>query len=331
MVAAAIAVIAAVVLGGITRLTESGLSITVWQPVRGVVPPLNDAEWTEAYQQFLRIPQASTVHSGITMAEFRVIFWWEWTHRLLARVVGLVLVVPYLILLARRSIRPGMRLRLGLLPLLTLAQGALGWYMVSSGLAGRTSVSAYRLAAHLGLALVIWMLCIWSILDLTPARRRTTTARGPRTALILATALTAITILSGALVAGLDGGLVYNTFPRMGDGIVPLGYGNAITNWRSIFENPVVAQFHHRVLAIATAVVIIGVTIWNHRSIGSIPARPATATASLLVLVQVALGIATLLLRVPIAIAVVHQLTGLLVLGAMTWATRRSFTDSGAG
>src|SRR5690606_25713309 len=209
LVAAAIAVIAAVVLGGITRLTESGLSITVWQPVRGVVPPLNDAEWTEAYQQFLRIPQASTVHSGITMAEFRVIFWWEWTHRLLARVVGLVLVVPYLILLARRSIRPGMRLRLGLLPLLTLAQGALGWYMVSSGLAGRTSVSAYRLAAHLGLALVIWMLCIWSILDLTPSQRRTTTARGPRTALILATALTAITILSGALVAGLDGGLVY--------------------------------------------------------------------------------------------------------------------------
>lgn len=318
------------VLGGITRLTESGLSITVWQPVRGVLPPLNDVEWRQAYQHFLQIPQATTVHSGISIAEFRVIYWWEWTHRLLARVVGLVLVVPYLILLAKRAIRPGMRLRLAMLPLLTMAQGALGWYMVSSGLVARTSVSAYRLAAHLGLALVIWMLCIWSIVDLTPSRPRSATPRGLRIALTLVTGLAVITILSGALVAGLDGGLVYNTFPSMGDGLVPLGYDNAITNWRSAFENPVVAQFHHRVLAICTATAIIGVAIWTHRS-GDSTTRTATRTASLLVLVQVGLGIATLLLRVPIAIAVAHQLTGVLVLGAMSWATRLSLTNPGAG
>ncbi|HRP07330.1 MAG TPA: COX15/CtaA family protein [Gemmatimonadales bacterium] len=321
LIAAALAVVAAVL------LTESGLSITVWEPVRGVLPPLDDAGWDKAYQQFLQIPQAHTVHSGITMAEFRTIFWWEWTHRLLARVVGLVLVIPYLVLLARKALRPEMRFRLALLPVLTLAQGALGWYMVSSGLSVRSSVSAYRLAAHLGLALVIWMLCIWSILDLTPTRDDHSVSRGLRRVVKGATVLAGITLISGALVAGLDAGLVFNTFPNMGDGLVPPGYGAAMAEWRSIFENPIVAQFHHRVLAIGTAFVTIATAIAVLRGTDSAPLRRAMTVAAMLVVVQVGLGIATLLMLVPIEIAVAHQFTGLMLLGAMTWAARRSITN----
>jgi cytochrome c oxidase assembly protein subunit 15 len=326
LVASAIAVVAAVVLGGITRLTESGLSITVWQPVRGIVPPLSQAEWQDAYQQFLQIPQAQSVHRGISLEAFRTIFWWEWTHRLLARLVGLVLTVPYLLLLWRGAIRPGLRRRLALLPLLALAQGALGWYMVASGLQVRLSVSPYRLAAHLALALVLWVLCIWTILELTPARDTGSVSRGMRRAVTFGAAFTAITLVSGALVAGLDAGLVYNTFPRMGDGVVPAEYGGILTNWRWAFEHPVVVQFHHRVLAIATALFLLGLAVAARGAGGSPSLRRATTVTAILILLQVALGITTLLLHVPLVIAVLHQATGLAVLAAATWGMQRSWS-----
>lgn len=323
LIAAAIAVLAAVVLGGITRLTESGLSITVWQPIRGVLPPLSGADWQAAYQQFLLIPQAQGVHQGITLAEFKVIFWWEWTHRLLARVVGLVLVVPFLVMLWRGTIRRRLRLRLAWLPILTVAQGALGWYMVASGLQIRSSVSPYRLAAHLGLALVIWAICVWTISELTtdrdpqakPALRRLLTG---------VTALTTVTLVSGALVAGLDAGLVYNTFPLMGDSVVPLGYGNAIEDWRAAFENPVVAQFHHRVLATLTVALLLLLPLAARRSGTGPSLRLAVDLAAGVGLIQLTLGVTTLLLRVPLVIAVLHQFTGVLLLGALIWALQLS-------
>ena len=160
--ACVIAVVLAVVVGGITRLSESGLSITEWKPVSGVLPPMTSAAWDTAYQDFLRIPQAQTVHRGITVAGFKLIYWWEWFHRLLARGVGLVFAVPYIVLLARRRIPDGYRVRLAALPVLTLGQGVLGWYMVQSGLAVRSSVSAYRLTAHLALALEILVVAMWT-------------------------------------------------------------------------------------------------------------------------------------------------------------------------
>ncbi|HLG06597.1 MAG TPA: COX15/CtaA family protein, partial [Gemmatimonadales bacterium] len=166
LIAGAASVAIALAVGGITRLTESGLAITEWRPVSGILPPLSSAEWDQAYQSYLRIPEAQTVHRGITLPEFRTLFWWEWVHRVLARLVGLVLALPFFVLLARGRIRSGYRARLFLLPILAAAQGALGWYMVKSGLAERTDVSAYRLTAHLGLALAIYVICVWTAQDL---------------------------------------------------------------------------------------------------------------------------------------------------------------------
>ncbi len=322
LVVSALAVLLAVVLGGITRLTESGLSITVWEPVRGMLPPRTDADWQAAYEAFRRIPQARTVHQDISLESFRAIYWWEWTHRLLARVVGLVLIVPYVVLLARGRIRHHFRARLALLPLLALAQGALGWYMVASGLQERISVSPYRLAAHLTLAAVLWVLCIWTALELTPPPHTEAASRRLRRAVRTGAALAGVTLVSGALVAGLDAGLVYNTFPFMGERPWPQGYLRIVQDWRAPFEHPVIAQFHHRVLAIVTAMVVVGTAIAARHA--PVPVRRAAAVTAVLVLLQVTLGVTTLVLRVPITIAVLHQVTGLAVLAAATWAVERS-------
>jgi len=324
LVASAAAVVLAVAIGGITRLTESGLSITEWRPVSGVLPPLSSAEWNEVYQRYLAIPEAQTVHRGITLGQFQVLFWWEWVHRLLARLVGLVLAVPYFVLLARGHLRPAHRGRLLLLPVLAAAQGALGWYMVKSGLEVRLDVSPYRLTAHLGMALAIYIVCVWTALDLRPSRSGAGRApRFLRGGLIAAVCLTIITLLSGGFVAGLDAGRVYNTFPLMGGHIVPPGYLLPGTGWRNAFENPAAAQFHHRVLALGTATLLLLLAAAGRRPQVPAPLRRATGAAGLAVVLQVGVGITTLLLRVPIVMAVLHQVTGLAVLTAVLVATHR--------
>ena len=326
LIASAAAVLLAVAIGGITRLTESGLSITEWRPVSGVLPPLSSAEWNQAYQHYLAIPEAQTVHRGITLGQFQALFWWEWVHRLLARLVGLVLALPYFVFLARGQIRPAHRARLLLLPVLAAAQGALGWYMVKSGLEVRQDVSPYRLTAHLGMALAIYVVCVGTALNLGPLR-----PSGGRTPLFLrrglnvAVVLTIITLLSGGFVAGLDAGRVYNTFPLMGGHIVPPGYLlPGIGWWRNAFENPAAAQFHHRVLALGTATLLLLLAAAGRRP--QVPARlrRATLAAGLVVLLQAGLGITTLLLGVPIVVAVLHQVTGLAVLTAVLVAAHRA-------
>lgn len=320
LMASAAAVFLAVVIGGLTRLTESGLSITVWQPVRGVIPPLTADDWQAAYEAFRQIPQAATVHREISLEDFKAIFWWEWTHRMLARMVGLVLAVPYVWLLLKRKIRHGLRLRLALLPILAGAQGALGWYMVSSGLSERTSVSPTRLALHLAIAAVLWVLCFWTMLQLGTRSPVAPAPPAARRLIFLGWMLTAITLVSGALVAGLDAGMVYNTFPMMGDRPWPQGYLRIMQDWRAILEHPVIAQFHHRLLAVTTfAVLLVGAAMT--RRVASV--QRATTVAAILAMFQVSLGITTLLLRVPIAIAVLHQATGLALLAVTTWAVVR--------
>ena len=325
LVASAGAVVLAVAIGGITRLTESGLSITEWRPVSGILPPLSSAEWNEAYQRYLKIPEARTVHRGITLAEFQTLFWWEWVHRLLARLVGLVLAVPYFVLLARGHLRPAHRGRLLLLPVLAAAQGALGWYMVKSGLEVRVDVSPYRLTAHLGMALAIYVVCVWTALELGPLRSGPgRTSRFLRIGVLAAVGLTIVTLLSGGFVAGLDAGLVYNTFPLMGGQIVPPGYLLPGIGWRNAFENPAAAQFHHRVLALGTATLLLILAAAARRPEVPAPLRRATLAAGLAVLLQAGLGIATLLLGVPIALGVLHQVTGLAVLTAVLVAAHRA-------
>ncbi|MEO8478752.1 MAG: COX15/CtaA family protein [Gemmatimonadota bacterium] len=315
-----------VVVGGATRLTESGLSITEWRPVTGVLPPMSHEGWAAAYTRYLAIPEAQSIHLGITLPEFQMLFWWEWVHRLLARLVGLVLAVPYFMLLAKGHLRPEHRWRLLSLPILAAAQGVLGWYMVSSGLGARINVSPYRLAAHLGMALLIYGICLWTVLDL--GRRDSgggwSASASVRRGFGLALVCVVTTMLSGAFVAGLDAGMMYNTFPLMGGKVVPAGYRIPDLGWRNAFENPVAAQFNHRVLAIGTAALILMLALLTRRASDSRGDRRAATAAGLAVLLQVAVGITTLLLVVPVALGVLHQATGLLVLATVVVVVHRS-------
>jgi cytochrome c oxidase assembly protein subunit 15 len=316
MVASAMCVVLTLVVGGVTRLTESGLSITEWKPVSGVLPPLSDAAWNDAYQRYLQIPEAQTVHRGISLGEFKTLFWWEWLHRLVARLAGLVIALPYLVLLLTGRVPRSHRWQLLSLPILTAAQGALGWYMVKSGLAERTDVSQYRLVAHLGLALCIYVIAVRTALVIgTPASSGTRAGsnRGALTVALLAFA----TILSGGFVAGLDAGHIYNSFPMMGDGLIPPGYAQLVPLWRNWFENPAAVQFNHRVLAIAT--LVVACLTWARERQRAPRAWNAILAAAF---VQVALGIGTLLLEVPVPVAALHQLGAVALLTAALRAER---------
>lgn len=318
LIVSALAVVATIAVGGGTRLTESGLSITVWEPVTGVIPPLGEAAWNEAFQSYLLIPEAQTVHSGITLAQFKGLFWWEWAHRLVARGVGLVIAIPFFWLWWRGRIPGPLLGRLALLPVLVAAQGALGWYMVASGLSDRTSVSPYRLVAHLSLALVIFAIAVWTAASLGD---RTDSFNGQperesRRWLLALTALAAVTILTGGFVAGLDAGRIYNEFPLMGGQLVPAGYG-AVEGWRNPFENPVAAQFNHRLFAVLTAGVTWSIWLAAERRRWLSAVRRWLRLAAALAALQVALGIATLLLAVPVTLGVLHQLGAVALLTAM--------------
>ena len=272
-----------------------------------MLPPVSAESWQQAYSQYQQIPEAQTVHAGITLSQFKALYWWEWAHRLAGRLVGLVVLIPFLWFWRRGTIRRELFPRLALLPILVGAQGALGWYMVSSGLAERTSVSPYRLVAHLSLALLIFALAVWTAAELersdearaaaTPSVRRV--VQGLTIAAIL-------TIMSGGFVAGLDAGRIFNEFPLMGGELVPAGYnaGNGIRNW---FENPIAAQFNHRWLAILLAISIWLVWIIAERR-WSPSMRRWMRLASIAALVQAGLGITTLLLGAPVLVAMAHQL-----------------------
>lgn len=324
LLACIVAVFLAVVVGGVTRLTESGLSITEWKPVSGVLPPMREAAWEAELEKFRQIPQAQTTHAGITMREFKWIYWWEWFHRLVARGVGLVFAIPFLWFLAKGMIPRGMRLRLAWLPVLTLAQGVLGWYMVQSGLAVRTEVSAYRLAAHLSLALAILVVAVWTWAELrprAPEAERAEIGAGWRGAVYATAGLLALTIVSGAFVAGLRAGKIYNEFPLMGGRVVPVGYAG-VEGWlANAAENPVAAQFHHRVLAVVTALLAL-VAGWRAGQQGGLPAAAARAVQVLgaVVLLQLTLGVVTLLTAVPVVMGALHQFVGVVALTAAVLA-----------
>lgn len=297
-----------IVIGGITRLTESGLSITEWRPVTGVLPPLTHAAWETEFAKYQQIPEYRVLNAGMSLGEFQRIYFWEYLHRLWARLLGLSFALPFAWFVVKRQVDAALARRLLLILVLVSAQGALGWYMVRSGLVDRVDVSQYRLAAHLGLAFLIYALALWTSSDILAPPGGRGDRRVARSAAWYA-GFICLTILAGAFVAGLDAGRSWNTFPLMGGRLIPAGYGQLAPGWRNLFENPATAQFHHRWLGILA--VVGAVALWNAtRRSPALGARERVIAGWLAgsAGVQALVGISTLLLSVPIAVAALHQL-----------------------
>ena len=306
--------VALVVIGGVTRLTESGLSITEWRPVTGILPPLSSAAWEEEFAKYQQIPEYREKNAGMTLPEFQRIFFWEYLHRLWARLLGLALAVPLAWFVVTRRVQGALARRLALILVLVGAQGALGWYMVRSGLVDRTDVSQYRLAAHLGLALLIYALALWTAADLRRAPGSAGEARLVRPGALF-TGYVFLTILAGAFVAGLDAGHAWNTFPLMGGTFIPDGYGQLTPAWRNAFDNPAAVQFHHRWLGVGAGVGALLLATAARASGDGIVRRRGLLVGAV-ALFQAGLGVATLLLKVPIPVAALHQLGAVLLLTA---------------
>ena len=308
-------IFAMVVVGGITRLTLSGLSITEWQPLSGIVPPLDRARWLAEFAHYRQVPEYAAVHAGMTLDGFKSIFWWEYAHRLLGRVVGLGFAGPLCWFWWRGRLSRGLRWPLALILLLGGAQGALGWYMVESGLAHRVEVSQYRLAAHLALALLLYAAILWTALGRID-RPAGAVSGGWRRAAEAILLLVAATIVAGAFVAGLHAGLVFNTFPLMAGGLLPPDYGQLHPFIRNWFENLGAVQFDHRLLAETTAAAIALAWVAGRRANLPPPARLALNALGAIALLQFGLGVATLLLMVPVPLAALHQANAVLLLTA---------------
>jgi heme a synthase len=308
-----------VVLGGVTRLTGSGLSITDWRPVTGVLPPFSEQAWMQEFNAYRASPEYQKVNRGMSLDDFKVIYGYEYGHRLLARLLGLVFAVPLAWFWIRGKLPP--RLRWPLVGLLGLGmlQGYMGWYMVASGLVDVPRVSAYRLAAHLGLALVIYAIMFWLALGLLRPRTGNA-APGVRLGLRPLLALVAITIVSGAFVAGLRAGMIYNTFPTMGGQWVPDGLAALQPVWRNWFENAVTVQFTHRVLALVTATLVLVLWLRALRLPLTFAQRVAFHGLAVMLVVQVTLGIKTLLTFVPVSLGAAHQGGAVLLLSAVLFA-----------
>lgn len=308
----ALMVLAMVVVGGITRLTGSGLSITSWQPISGAIPPLGDADWAAEFEAYQQIPQFKLLNQDMTLEGFKYIFWWEWTHRFLGRVIGVVFAVPFLVFLVQRRFSWSLAAPLAGLFVLGGLQGALGWWMVSSGLADLTSVSQYRLAAHLGAALLLFLALIWVARRLGPAHPVPVDADRGSVRLLLA--MIFFQVIAGAFVAGLDAGLGYNTWPLMDGALVPDGLGVIDPWWKNLFENALTVQFVHRTIAYVMVLYVGALWIVKRGAGGG--ANGWLPRIALLILLQVVLGIVTLLLSVPLPLALGHQALAFMLAGA---------------
>ncbi len=309
-------IFAMVVIGGVTRLTESGLSITEWKPVIGAIPPLSETQWQDAFAKYQQIPEYKAKNAGMSLAEFKPIFWWEYVHRLWGRLIGVVYLLPFLLFLAKGRVHGRLAWQIGGIFVLGALQGALGWYMVKSGLVDRLDVSPYRLTAHLGLALLIYAATFWTALDLlSPASRAhlATTARLSKAALIVAV-LVFLTMLAGGFVAGNDAGLVYNTFPLMDGALIPAGYGDLAPWWENAFENPAAVQFNHRLLATVTLLACLALWLGGRAVPLDRAQRGWLAAVAAMALVQFGLGVATLVLVVPLLLAAAHQAGAVILL-----------------
>lgn len=322
-----------VLLGGATRLTGSGLSMVEWRPLTGWLPPLDHAAWEAAFADYRRFPEYQHRNFGMTLGEFQSIFWLEYVHRLWGRLIGLAFALPLAVFVWRRLIDRRLALRLAGILVLGGLQGVMGWYMVQSGLADRPDVSQYRLAIHLGLAFLIMAAILWLWLDGRPNRGGAPAGPGLRRAAAAILVLVGLTAFAGGLVAGLDAGLIYNTFPLMDGAWIPDGLFPVRPWYTNLFEDVMTVQFAHRVLATAVAASILAYA-WAAGRAGA-PAGVRRSAGALVVVgaIQYLLGIATLLLAVPLPLGIAHQAGGMALVLAAVWtlhaAMRGAATQTG--
>lgn len=313
----ALMVIIMVAVGGITRLTDSGLSITSWKPITGTIPPLSDADWQAEFDAYQLIPEFHQQNAWMQLEDFKFIFWWEWAHRFWGRVIGLAFFVPFVVFLVQKRLTRNLAWPLAGLFVLGGFQGFLGWWMVSSGLSERVDVSQYRLAAHLGAACLLFAALIYVARKLTPARLPPP-SYAPLWPVVLLSLLLFLQIIAGAFVAGLDAGYGNNTWPLMEGALIPDGLFTINPVWLNWFENTLTVQFGHRMLAYAIALyatVFAYITFRRSRFEGANGWAPVIVA---LIGFQIVLGIATLLLVIPLPLALGHQALAFLLIGCCT-------------
>jgi cytochrome c oxidase assembly protein subunit 15 len=306
----ALVIIAMILLGGITRLTHSGLSMVEWKPLIGVIPPLSEAAWQAMFAKYQQFPEYQLVNAGMSLSEFKSIFLFEYAHRVLGRLIGLLFLLPFLFFYFTGRIKRGLTPKLLLIFFLGGLQGLLGWYMVKSGLVDNPRVSQYRLTAHLGAAVLIYAAILWVALGLyhkTAESRDCSMSTGLRRFSYSISGLVFLMILTGGLVAGTRAGLAYNNWPWMGETLIPPGLYATNPWWMAIFEDITTIQFNHRMLAYLLCLLITLFTVLMLRSGVQGRLRVAVGCLLSLLLLQVSLGIATLWFLVPVPLAAAHQ------------------------
>lgn len=316
-----------VVVGGVTRLTESGLSIVEWQPVTGTMPPLSQGDWDELHQKYQQTPQYQKVNKGMSVDEFKGIFWWEYIHRILGRLIGLVFFIPFVYFLVRKQIDRPLGIKLSGIFVLGGLQGLMGWYMVMSGLVDNPHVSQYRLTAHLGLAFVIYAAMFWVatglLYDEENAQTNNSALQGLRRFSIILSSLIFVMVLSGGLVAGIRAGLAYNTFPLMNGHFIPPEIFLLEPWYRNFFDNMATVQFDHRLIAWILAILVPIFWFRTRKYQLSVSARLACNLLLIVLAIQISLGIATLLLAVPLPLAAAHQAGAMLLFTAALWVNHK--------
>lgn len=303
-------IVAMILLGGVTRLTHSGLSMVEWKPLMGVVPPIGDQAWQTTFDKYKQFPEYQKVNQGMSLTEFKSIFLFEYAHRILGRLIGLAFLIPFLYFKFTGRIRPALTPKLIMLFILGGLQGLLGWYMVKSGLVDNPMVSQYRLSAHLGMAVLIYGYMLWVAFGLmfsSNDQLNGTCSHGLSRFSKLLVGLLFLMILSGGMVAGTRAGLIYNTFPLMGDTFIPSGLYAMKPFWLSAFEDLTTIQFNHRIFAYTLFVLILGFAALLFRSGVQGRLRHGVHALQLFLLIQIMLGISTLLQHVPVALAAAHQ------------------------
>ena len=320
LLACALVIYGMILLGGVTRLTGSGLSMVEWRPIMGIWPPIGEEAWLAVFEKYRQFPEYRQINRGMSLGEFQVIFLYEYLHRVLGRLIGLLFFIPLLVFALRGVIRPGLMPRLLALLFLGGCQGLLGWYMVRSGLVDRPSVSQYRLTAHLGLAVALYGAIVWQCLSLWGSSSAPP-AGAARAGLVRCslplTLLVYLMILSGGLVAGTDAGFSYPTWPKMGPGFVPPGLYAGSPAWLAAFEDVTTIQFNHRVFAYLLFFLVGAFGLTVALQAGDRRLRAAGCAVAVLLLLQLGLGIGTVLTRVAIPVAVAHQGGAILLFTAM--------------